>query len=379
MGTLTRRSFVVQALAAATASAQSQLWSEDKANEWYSRQPWLVGSNYLPIYAVNQLEMWQKETFDADRASFEMGWAENIGMNTMRVFLHDLLWKMDASGFKRNIDKFLAAARKHKIRPMFVLFDSCWDPFPEAGIQRPPRPGIHNSRWVQSPGASAMQDPKQRGRLLEYLANVVLAFADDDRILAWDVWNEPDNTNDNSYGKGEPANKKAMVLELLPEVFRYVRSGRPTQPLTSGVWRGDWSSPDKLSPIEKVQIEQSDIISFHNYGNAADFEKRVKWLQQYKRPILCTEYMARPMGSTVQSILPIARQYNVAAYNWGFAAGKSQTSLPWDSWQKPYTDRQPEVWFHDLFTANGKPYRQDEVDFIREITASAARAKSGKK
>jgi hypothetical protein len=224
-----------------------------------------------------------------------------------------------------------------------------------------------------------MQDPKQRGRLLEYLANVVLAFADDDRILAWDVWNEPDNTNDNSYGKGEPSNKKAMVLELLPEVFRYVRSGRPTQPLTSGVWRGDWSSPDKLSPIEKIQIEQSDIISFHNYGNAADFEKRVKWLQQYKRPILCTEYMARPMGSTVQAILPIARQYNVAAFNWGFAAGKSQTSLPWDSWQKPYTDRQPEVWFHDLFTANGKPYRQDEADFIREITASAAKAKSGKK
>ena len=263
-------------------------------------------------------------------------------------------------------------------RPILVLFDSCWDPFPDSGLQRPPRPGMHNSRWVQSPGATAMADHKQRTRILEYAANLVLAFAADDRVLAWDVWNEPDNTNDSSYGKTEPANKKALVQDLLPEVFRYVRSGRPSQPLTSGVWRGDWSSPDKLSPIEKVQIEQSDLTSFHNYGPPADFEKRVKWLQAYRRPILCTEYMARPLGSTFQAILPIARQYNVAAINWGFAAGKSQTYLPWDSWQKPYTDRQPEVWFHDIFTTNGPPYRQEEVDFIREITATA-KAKTGKR
>lgn len=379
MSTLTRRAFALELLAAAAASAQSVKWPEEKANDWYSRQPWLVGSNFIPVYAGNQLEMWQKETFDADRASFELGWGENIGMNTMRVFLHDLLWKQDASNFRRNIDRFLTACKRHRIKPMFVLFDSCWDPFPEYGIQRPPRPGIHNSRWVQSPGAAAMQDPKQRTRILEYVSNVVLAFADDDRVLAWDVWNEPDNTNDNSYGKQEPQNKNALVLDLLPEVFRYVRAGRPTQPLTCGLWRGDWSSADKLSPIEKIQVEQSDIISFHNYGDAADFEKRVKWLQAYKRPILCTEYMARPKGSTFQTILPVARQYNVAAINWGFAAGKSQTWLPWDSWQKPYTDREPEVWFHDIFHANGKPYRQEEVDFIREITTAAAKAKAAKR
>src|SRR6185295_5470569 len=129
-------------MTAATALAQSQKWSEEKANEWYSRQPWLVGSNYLPVYAANQLEMWQPETFDADRASFELGWAESIGMTTVRVFLHDLLWKQDPSGFRKRIDKFLAAAKKHKIKPIFVIFDSCWDPFPDTGIQRPPRPGI---------------------------------------------------------------------------------------------------------------------------------------------------------------------------------------------------------------------------------------------
>ena len=329
-----------------------------------------MGSNYIPAYASNQLEMWQAETFDADRVEMEFQWAERMGMNTMRVFLHDLLWKQDPNGFRKRIDKFLTVAKRHNIKPIFVLFDSCWDPFPDLGIQRPPRPGIHNSRWVQSPGAAALQDPKQHIRFLEYATNVVLAFADDDRILAWDVWNEPDNTNDSSYGKSEPTNKKALVLALLPKVFDFVRSGRPTQPLTSGLWHGDWSSPDKLTPIEKIQIEQSDMISFHNYGPPEEFEKRIEWLQAYKRPIFCTEYMARPTGSTFQAILPVAAKYKVAAINWGFAAGRTQTWLPWDSWQQPYTDRQPEVWFHDIFTTNGPPYRPEEVEFIRDIIAS---------
>jgi hypothetical protein len=375
-----KRLFVILLLACcATAFAQSKKWSEEKANDWYARQPWLVGSNYIPAYASNQIEMWQSETFDADRVEMEFQWAERLGMNTMRVFLHDLLWKQDPSGFRKRIDRFLTVAKRHNIKPILVLFDSCWDPFPDTGIQRPARPGVHNSRWVQSPGAAAIQDPKQRNRYLEYATNIVLAFADDDRVLAWDVWNEPDNTNDSSYGKSEPANKKELVAALLPQVFDFVRSGRPTQPITSGLWHGDWSSPGKLSAIEKIQIEQSDFISFHNYSDAADFEKRVQWLQAYKRPIFCTEYMARPAGSTFQAILPVAAKYKVAAINWGFAAGRTQTWLPWDSWQRPYTDRQPEVWFHDIFTTNGPPYRQEEVDFIRDIIAAQSKARSAKR
>ena len=364
---------------AAGALAQAQKWTEEKANDWYARQPWLVGANYIPATASNQLEMWQADTFDPDRINMELGWAENIGMTTMRVFLHDLAWKQDPNGFRKRIDQFLSIAKRHRIRPIMVLFDSCWDPFPDIGIQRRPRPGIHNSRWLQSPGANALVDPKQHLRFLEYATNVVLAFADDNRILAWDVWNEPDNTNDSSYGKTEPPNKVALVQELLPEVFRYVRAGRPTQPVTSGVWRGDWSSPDKLTPIEKVQLEQSDVISFHNYDPPAEFEKRIQWLQQYHRPILCTEYMARGKGSTFQGILPVAKKYNVGAINWGLVQGRTQTYLPWDSWQSPYTDRQPAIWFHEIFMTNGTPYKQEEVDFIREITSQKGKAKAAGK
>ena len=371
------RLFLIAATLAGVAMAQPARWTEKAANDWYAKQPWLVGSNYLPATAINQLEMWQADTFDPIWIDTELGRAEGLGMNTMRVFLHDLLWKQDSGAFQRRIDKFLSMADRHKIKPIFVLFDSCWDPFPEINEQRPPKPGVHNSGWVQSPGAAAMSDPAQTERLQEYVQGLIGAYRYDKRILAWDLWNEPDNPND-AYKALEPPNKMQLVLALLPKVFAWARAVEPLQPVTSGVWKGDWSSPQKLSPIEKIQIEQSDVISFHNYDGPAEFEKRVLWLQAWKRPILCTEYMARPRGSTFQAILPIAKKYKVAAINWGFVNGKSQTNLPWDSWQKPYTDREPAVWFHDIFLKDGTPYRQDEVDFIRQMTQYGVRTKKGK-
>ena len=354
--------------------AETARWTEKTANEWYAQQPWLVGSNYIPSTAINELEMWQADTFDPKRIDIELGWAESLGLNTMRVFLHDLLWKQDSAGFKKRIDIFLSIAQKHKIRPLFVLFDSCWDPNPKLGKQHAPTPGVHNSGWVQSPGASALKDPVQYLRLEGYVKGVVGAFANDKRILGWDVWNEPDNTNDGSYAGGEPPNKVELVLALLPKVFEWVRAAGASQPLTSGVWKGDWSSPEKLGAMEKTQLELSDVISFHNYDAADVFEKHVLSLQQYHRPILCTEYMARGNGSTFQGTLPIAKKYHVAAINWGLVAGKTQTYLPWDSWKHPYTDREPTIWFHEVFRANGQPYSQDEADFIRAITKSTAAA-----
>jgi len=353
-------------LCAQARTPRPQRWSEKAANDWYAKQPWLVGSNYTPATAINELEMWQADTFDPQRIALELGWAESIGLNTMRVFLHDLPWQQDAKGFQQRIETFLQIADKHHIKPLFVLFDSCWDPRPELGRQHEPRPGVHNSGWVQSPGAGALSDPSQYPRLEAYVKGVVGSFAKDKRILGWDVWNEPDNTNQGSYAESEPKDKVARVLALLPQVFSWAREAHPTQPLTSGVWKGNWSSPEKLDPIEKIQIEMSDIISFHNYDKPDEFEKRILWLQPYHRPILCTEYMARGNGSTFQGSLPVAKKYRVAAINWGLVAGKTQTYLPWDSWQHPYSDRQPAIWFHEIFRTDGKPYRQEEVDFIRE-------------
>lgn len=361
-----------------SANAQSLRWPEQKANDWYKAQPWLVGCNYIPANAINELEMWQAETFDPKTIDKELGWAEGLGMNTLRVFLHDLAWQQDAAGFKKRIDQFLAIAARHKIKPMFVLFDSCWDPFPQLGRQREPKPGVHNSGWMQSPGAKALQDASQYARLEAYVKGVVGAFANDKRILAWDIWNEPDNMNGSSYGKQEPANKVDLVLALLPKTVAWARSANPQQPLTIGVWKGDWSAPEKLSAMDKIQIDLSDIVSFHNYDGPEEFEKRVHWLERYNRPLLCTEYMARGNKSTFQGTMPIAKKYKVAAYNWGFVAGKTQTNLPWDSWKQPYIDREPAIWFHEIFKQDGTPYRAEEVEFIRQITGKPKARAAGR-
>jgi len=360
--------FAVLCLLGAGTQAQTNRWTEKEAADWYAKQPWLVGSNYIPANAINELEMWQADSFDPKRIDLELGWAEAIGLNTMRVFLHDLPWQQDAAGFKKRIDTFLQIAAKHHIKPLFVLFDSCWDPEPRLGKQHAPRPGVHNSGWVQSPGAKALQDPGQYPRLEAYVKGVVGAFAKDDRVLGWDIWNEPDNGNGSSYKDLEPKNKNELVIALLPRAFEWARAAHPTQPLTSGVWKDDWAIPEKLGPGAKIQIEMSDVISFHSYDKAEVFEKRVLSLQQYHRPLLCTEYMARGNGSTFQGTLPIAKKYNVAAINWGLVAGKTQTYLPWDSWQHPYTDREPTIWFHEIFRTDGTPYNPEETAFIKEIT-----------
>ena len=349
-------------------SGQETRWSEERANLWYQHQPWLIGSNFLPSNAVNEIEMWQADTFDPKEIDREFGWAESLGMNTMRVFLHNLLWEQDQAGFQRRIDQFLAIADRHHIRPILVLFDSCWDPSPQLGPQRPPVPGVHNSRWVQAPGMTILADARQYPRLRAYVQSVVGAFAKDPRILAWDVWNEPDNNNGGSYGKLEPANKQDLVLALLPQIFAWVRSAYPIQPLTSGVWTGDWSALDRMSPMARVQIEESDVISFHNYDWPERFEARVHELRQFHRPIICTEFMARGAGSTFDTILPIAQENHIAVINWGLVKGKSQTNLPWDSWQHPYITENPPVWSHDVFHEDGTPYRAREAEIIRNAT-----------
>jgi hypothetical protein len=345
-----------------------EIWTKEQANEWYGEQPWLVGANYNPSTAINQLEMWQADSFDPKRIDQELGWAEDIGMNVMRVYLHDLLHKQDTKGFYKRMDKFLEIADKHHIKILFVLFDSCWDPFPALGKQRAPKPFTHNSGWVQSPGQKVLKDSLQYPRLEKYVKETVSEFADDDRILGWDVWNEPDNMTGPSYEAVEIKNKPELILPLLKKVFIWARASKPSQPLTSGIWVGDWSDPKKMLPMHKMQIEQSDIITFHNYNTPKDFEKVIKELKRYGKPLICTEYMARPNGSTFEGFLPVARKYNVGMINWGLVDGKTQTKFAWDSWIKKY-DADPEVWFHEVFHNDGTPYIKAETDLIKKMTS----------
>ncbi|MGL4313890.1 MAG: cellulase family glycosylhydrolase [Sphingomonas sp.] len=345
-------------------------WTPAAAREWFAKQPWLVGCNFTPSTAINQLEMWQAETFDLPTIERELALAASIGMNAVRVYLHDLLWLDDAQGFLTRIDQFLAAAERFGIRTMLVLFDSCWDPEPKLGPQPAPRDGVHNSGWVQSPGIPVLTNKAEHDRLEAYVKGVVARFAKDDRVLAWDIWNEPDNGPEVALCDPSVLQAKAeLVVPLLVEAFAWARSVDPIQPLTSGIWLGDWSAPDLLSPIQREQTGNSDVISFHNYGVAADFIQRVKWLKTFGRPLMCTEFMARPAGSTFQDILPVAKEYEVGSFCWGLVRGKTQTHLPWDKWTAPEPLAAEDAWFHDIFDADGVPHDPAEVEFLRLLNA----------
>ncbi len=221
-----------------TSSKPAERWTVEKANRWYDQQPWLVGTNFGPSNAINQLEMWQQETFDAETIEKELALSASIGMNTHRVFLHNLLWEQDSAGFLNRIDQFLTIAERHGIKPMLVLFDGVWHPVPVLGIPPKPIPHKHNSGWVQSPGAEYLIDKSHYPKLERYVKGVISRFAKDQRVLIWDLFNEPDNDNSGSYPELELADKYDPAFDLLKAAFKWAREVNPSQPLTAGVWRG---------------------------------------------------------------------------------------------------------------------------------------------
>ena len=362
---------------AAAVRGNSARWSAAQAHAWYAKQPWIVGANYTNASSINQLDMFQAQTWNPKEIDRELGWAKLFGMNTMRVYLHDLLHKQDPQGFKRRLDQFLTIASRHGIRPMFVLFDSVWDPDPVLGPQHRPIPGVHNSGWLQSPGRHDLVDSRNDARFQRYVEDIVGTFARDERVLAWDLWNEPDNHGGGSYNPLQLPEEQRRIEELLPKVFAWARSRKPIQPLTSGVWIGaDWSpGAATLTPVQRIQLAESDVISFHNYDWPEDFERRVAQLRPYGRPLICTEWMARSAGSTVDTVLPIGARENIGMINWGFVRGEIQTHLPWDSWERPYTLQPPTAWFHDLLHPDGRPYRMREAQIFQQLAAQKRAAR----
>jgi hypothetical protein len=325
------------------------VWSKEQASEWYKQQGWLRGCNFIPSTAINQLEMWQAESFDTATINRELGWAESIGLNAMRVFLHHLAWQTDTAGFKSRVDQYLAIASKHHIRTIFVLFDDCWNPTYKTGKQPDPKPGIHNSGWVRDPGDLLYSDSTLSVVLEKYVKDVLHHFANDNRIVMWDLYNEPGNSN---YG-----NKS---LPLLEKVFQWGQEVNPSQPLTSGVWSKG------LEELNKFQLEHSDVISYHNYNNDTLHNACIDTLKIYGRPLICTEYMARKHRSRFDNIMPLLKAKNIAAINWGLVAGKTNTKYAWD---EPTPDgSEPKLWFHEIFRTDGTPYKQEEVDLIKSLT-----------
>lgn len=346
-------------------------WSAEKARDWYAGQGWLVGCNFIPSTASNQLEMWQKDTFDGETIRRELEWAAGLGFNTVRVYLHDLVWLHDRDGLMERIGRFLDTAAAAGIKTLFVIFDDCWDPDPAPGRQRDPVPGIHNSRWVASPGRRAFDDETGWTRLEDYVKDVVTTLGRDDRVLAWDLYNENGNYFLPALSKPQPAKSlslAAAVLRrlllpnrsflLLRRTFEWARSCGPDQPLTSGIWFPD-------ARLNRFLLAASDIITFHNYNGVKNLTDQIAKLKREGRPVICTEYMARTRGSRFETHLPVFKSENIGCYNWGLVAGRTNTMY---SWQDRGGDAEPTVWFHDILRADGSAFDPREVELIRGLT-----------
>jgi hypothetical protein len=363
---------VLVVVAVAPLAAARERWTPEEANAWYDKQPWLVGCNFAPSSGINQLEMWQADTFDPATIDRELGWAASIGMNTARVFLHEVAWQQDREGFIKRLDQFLEIAARHKIKPMLVFFDGVWDPDPQAGLQRRPRFGVHNSGWVQSPGRVVLADDAKQDALEPYVTEVMTRYANDDRVLAWDLFNEPDNPNTNSYGPMELKNKDERAERLVRKVFAWARAANPSQPLTVGPWRGPaWNKPDEMNLVHRAAIELSDVISYHNYDGPEIMKARIAELRPLGRPLICTEFMARGNGSTFEAILPLLKEERIGNYCWGLVDGKTNTKYPWPTWQFPELG-EPDPWHHEIFHTDGKPYRTEEVELIKRLTGAGS-------
>jgi hypothetical protein len=350
----------------------SESWSVERAIRWQSERGWRVGCNFVPSTATNQLEMWQAGTYDLETIERELALAGGLGFTSLRVFLHDLAWQQDPRGFGDRVERFLDAAHGHGLGVLPVLFDGVWNPNPRPGPQPDPRPRVHNSGWVQGPGADVLADPSRLDSLEPYVTGLLDRFGRDPRIDGWDLFNEPDNPNP-AYAKQEVPDKAARAGELLRRTFDWARSADPTQPLTVGVWHGDWSDAEKLSDVARLSLERSDVISFHCYGPLDELRSRVESLARYRRPILCTEFMARSLGSTFDPQLVWMKEHGVGAYCWGLVAGRTQTEYPWDSWVRAY-DEAPDPWFHDVLRPDGSPFDPEEVALIRRLTGAGAPA-----
>ena len=359
-------------------------WTEERAWQWHNENGWMVGTNFNPSTSINQLEFWQEDTYDPETIERELEWSAELGMNMHRVYLHNLLWDQDSIGFLERVDNYLNISESKDIKTLFVLLDDVWHPVPKLGKQPEPIPFVHNSGWVQAPGSEILGDSSRHDELKNYVKGVISHFADDKRVVGWDLYNEPDNVassdpenlvnniNFRGLNRGPEVKEKHIYsLSLLKKTFMWAREVNPSQPLTVGLWKDSetWNDIDSLSAIDRFAISNSDVISFHAYGNLEETMKKIEDLEQFNRPLLCTEYLARGEQNTFQIMLPLFKEKEIAAINWGFVAGKTNTAFPWSSWQVEF-DSLPKIWHHDIYLPDKTPYDEKEITFLKDILSN---------
>lgn len=328
-------------------------WSVEKAKAWGAANPWFCGVNYIPANAVNYTAMWDKTSFSPDVIRRELKLMTDMGMNCVRFVMQYKVYEDDPEYFKATLDRFLTLCDEAGVKAMPIFFDDCSfgaSNDPVLGRQSEPLEGWYAWAWSPSPGHTMVIDGREHPKLEKYVKDVISRFKDDGRIFLWDLYNEPSN---HKLG--------FRSYPLLEKTFAWARAVDPSQPLSSGIWNND-------KRLNAIILANSDVVTFHLYANRAKTAKRMKEILKMAkgRPVICTEWMNRPIGSTVKDCIGLFKEANVGCIAWGLVNGKTQTHLPWRHRPEklPYTG----VWQHDLFRGDFTPYDPSEIAIIKEAT-----------
>ena len=353
-------------------------WSKERAWEWYNSRPWIRGCNYMSADCVNRVDMWQALHFDKIYAQTEeeLKIMQELGFNSVRLILEYVVWKEEHDSFLERFEKYLALYHKYGISCMIVLANDCMPPktelwkMPYVGEQTYDI-GYHGGRKHSQHGRHEgpaphyyFDDPELCEDYFRMVTEIVTKYKDDPRILMWDLFNEPGNSR-----------REAITMPYLVRMFETVRAIDPIQPLSVAAW---WFDPDDFhtSEVNQYALDNSDIITYHNYGSYEEHIKVIKYLKSYGRPIINTEWLARITGNTVFDNFPLFYLENIGCYNWGFVAGKYQTYEPYEfHWQWYADDPKAPIdftkWFHDLIRPSGRPYDPRETELIKRFCALA--------
>ena len=353
-------------------------WSEKKAWEWYNSHPWIRGCNYMSADSVNRIDQWQGLHFKErlKTTEKELGVMRDLGFNSVRIILEFVVWEKEHDSFLERFEEYISLLDKYGISAMVVLANDCMPPktelwkMPDIGEQEYDW-GYHGGRRHSQHGRHNspaphyyFDDPVLTEKYFDMVKEIVTLYKDDPRILMWDLFNEPGNSN-----------RSGITIEPLKRMVKEVRAINPSQPLTIAAWCRD-ANYEFSMPEDIFAIENSDIITYHNYGTYEEHIRIIKYLKQFNRPLINTEWLARCTGNTVFDNFPLFYLENIGCYNWGFVAGKYQTYEPYEAhWQWYNDDKNAPIdftkWFHDLYRPSLRPYDPRETELIKRFCTLA--------
>ncbi len=355
----------------------SNIWSEEKAWNWYNNTPWLRGCNFMGSDCANRIDQWQEMGFEerlavADR---ELKLAAETGFNTVRLVLEFIVWEQEHDGFMERLDRYLSTAYQYGIRSMLVFGNDCMPPKDE--FYRPLKLGPQVYDWgyhggrkhsqhdrLAQMGYHLLDEPELAVRHYAWVREIMEVYKDDPRVVIWDLYNEAGNSL-----------RENTSFPHVKEFFRIAREINPSQPITSCLHKKLFRN-SQMPEMEQFILENSDIISYHNYSSYEDNIKIIKHLKSYGRPVIVTEWLGRCLHNTVQELFPLFYLEKIGCYNWGFVAGRYQTYEPWNGTWTDYDNGKADhvdftKWFHDLYRPNYRPYDPKEVKLIKEFCALA--------